>query len=177
MKSTLVSMHRAMERGDDAGFVQWYDAPETDKAFLRKMMPAIRKLHALDRAAVAAYGDAAWRKAAGGKKIGLGFATAAEIDKDVEIKVEGDTAICIFRKRRADPMKMVRKNGRWLAVLPAGVRPTGTAEQRQVVRVIEAMGQAADQTRLMVGKAGVTAEDVMRVLGERMMKALTAGMK
>lgn len=178
VKSALVSMVRVIGRGDDEEFVQWVDGTDVERAFLRQAMPAVRKMLAWDRAGASAYGDHAWRKAKGpggnGLFGGLGLATVAEIGQDVAISGDGDAAVCVFTKRGRGQLSMVRRNGKWLAVLPGGITPPRDAGQRQLLeKMVQAMGQVADRTRLMIGQPGVTAEDVVRAMGEGLKKIST----
>jgi len=166
--AAVIAMAKAMETGDGDAFAACFDATAEEKAVLKELGTAMGKLMAFQRAWAKAYGEAVWKEASGGRG-GPIMPTAEELAKKIQIKVDGDKAVCTMEDKKS-PLNLVKKDGKWL-IKPDQLLPP-QAGREQMVKMMKAMAGAVDDPMKKIGQPGTTAKQIHKEFNAAMMSAM-----
>jgi len=169
-RAVILAMARAIESGDGEAFARCFDAPEDIKAVLKAIAPFGSKMAAFTRAGVTAYGKEAWQAAARGP---FGpMPSVEEIQKQLKVKVEGDTATATLPTEK-EPLKLVKKGGVWLIKPPLPI-PADKELRDTMVRFMKRMPDSLDPLMKKIGQPGTTAEMILAEAQKAMEATLSA---
>jgi len=172
-KAAIENMVNATKDGDADACVACWDANAEQKKMIRAMGEMLASVKALDKAAEAKFGKDVWAKAKtpGDGKPGMDTPFADVDLNKLTVKEEGDKAT-VTMEGESKPLSLVKKDGVWKIVVED--MPEGP-QLDMAVKMMKTMADAHKTALDDLGNAK-SAEDVMKKLGEEMMKAMLGNM-
>jgi len=157
-KEVSLAMLRAMDAGDGAAVVAFYDCSVEDKEYMMRTMPFLKTVHALVTAATNAYGDEAWTEASASSGIGMIIPDMSTAEDTMQCEIVENRATCIMRGLpRA--LTLHKKNGRWL-IIPHPSQLPALSRRGEIIQTMLEVKVAIDAIIPKVGSSGVSASDI-----------------
>jgi hypothetical protein len=173
-RQALKNLQQAVTSGEGDRIMQVVHAEGEQKEILDAMTGFMTAMSQFEEKMIDAYGEVAEpEKPDDGME---GFKDEKWLE-DVEIDTQGDTAMAT-KPGEEKPLKLVKVDGEW-KISASSLFPTGPGQEKdreQAVAMMKAMTKAAHEVMPEIGNEGVTAEDINKMMGQKMMAAMMGGM-
>jgi len=170
-KGTIVNLAQAMKQGDAQGVANCYDVTGEGKELLEQLIAAQVKMEALHRAGIEAYGETEWRRTMGSMRGIMPMAPRVEdVGQDLKVDIRGDTASCRAGRSR---WNLVNRDGLWRIKFDCPPEK----HRDQIVIMIDASVEAAEDAMVKVGRPGVTLREILEDYNETMSDAMRRASK
>lgn len=171
-QDTVMNLKKALEKNDGKGFVACFDATEKQQKMLTALFDVAQASRKLNKAVEKAFGEE------GADKFFEGddepFNMLEDLSKDdLVVKEDGDKATVTMKDSDADPMDLVKKDGKWFIVFD--MDEPSDEDMEKSMKMFEAMAGVYEDMAKKAGDDGMTVEKLKAAMGEAMMGVM-AGM-